>query len=161
MAEFQVPQFIEEKAKIVGPLTISQFLYVAGAGGISILAFYVLSFTLWIMLSMIVVGAALALAFVKINGEDLPSVLFSAFSYIWKPRRYTWQRAMEQTTLDTSDLEKIKTLRENISIQDKIKSIALSITTGGLLRPKKPGGTTYQTVTYLTGERKVAKHIDY
>lgn len=161
MAEFQVPQFIEEKPKIVGPLTISQFLYVAAAGGISILGFYTLSFTLWLFLSIIVVGAAIALAFVKINGEELPSVLISAFSYIWKPRRYTWQRAMEQTTLDTTDLEKIKTIRENISIQDKIKSIALSITTGEILRSKKTSEPTYQTVTYLTGERKVAKHVDY
>lgn len=161
MAEFQVPQFIEEKPKIVGPLTISQFLYLAAAGGVSILGFYILTFTLWLFLSIIVVGAAFALAFVKVNGEDLPAVLLSGFSFIWRPRRYTWQRAMEQTTLDIADLEKIQTLRKNISIQDKIKSLAQSITTGSILRSKPTTSERYQAVTYLTGERKVAKRVDY
>jgi len=161
MAEFQVPQFIEEKAKIVGPFTLMQFLYLAAAGSISILGFYMLTFFLWLFISVIVVGIALALAFVKINGQDFPEVLVSAVSFIWKPRRYTWQRAMEQTTLDTSDLEKIQALRKNISIQDKIKSLAQSITTGEILKHKSGDGTRYQAVTYLTGEKKVAKRVDY
>lgn len=165
MAQFQIPQFIEEEAKIVGPLTIKQFAYVAVAAGLSFALFYVFTFILWLLVSLILVGAAVALAFVKVNGQSLPEIIVSGFSFLWKPKRYVWQRAMQQTTLDISDVEKIQTIRRNIGFQDKLKSIAMSITTGKIFR----GGEDvlgkekerYQVVSYLTGEQKVAKRIDY
>ncbi|MCX6788378.1 MAG: PrgI family protein [Candidatus Jorgensenbacteria bacterium] len=160
MAEFQVPQFIEEKPKIVGPLTIVQFLYIGSGAAISLISYSAFNTILWLIISIIVVGISVALAFVKVNGQDLPVVALSAFQFIWGPRKYTWQRAMEQTTFDTSDLEKIQVIRKNISIQDKIKSIALGITTGSIERTKA-GGTKFQSVTYITGEHKVAKRVDY
>ena len=33
--QFQVPQFIETEDKVVGPLTLRQFMYIAGAGAAS------------------------------------------------------------------------------------------------------------------------------
>ena len=44
MSTFQTPQFIEEKAKIVGPFTLKQFLFLVMGGGISFASFYVFSF---------------------------------------------------------------------------------------------------------------------
>lgn len=166
MAQFQIPQFIEEEAKIVGPLTIKQFIYIAIAGGLSFALFYVFTFILWLLISIILLGSATALAFVKINGLSLPEVLTAGFSYLWKPRRYVWQRAMQQTTLDISDVEKIQTIRQNISISDKLKNIAVGVTTGKIFRgggetPGQPAKERYQVVSYLTGEQKVAKRIDY
>ncbi len=167
MAQFQIPQFIEEEAKIVGPLTIKQFGYIAVAGALSFILFYVFNFILWLLTSAVLVGAALALAFVRVNGQSLPSIMLAAFSFIWKPRRYVWQRAMQQTTLDISDVEKIETIRKSISIQDKLKSIALRVTTGKLFSSTEEGAAPstarerYQVVSYLTGEQKVAKRVDY
>ncbi|MFB6212783.1 MAG: PrgI family mobile element protein, partial [Candidatus Magasanikbacteria bacterium] len=43
MAKFQVPQFIEQKPKIVGPLTLQQFIYLASAAAVSFLSFYMFS----------------------------------------------------------------------------------------------------------------------
>ena len=43
---FQVPQFIEVEDKIFGPLTLKQFIYLAGAGG--------LVFVLWRVLPLFV-----------------------------------------------------------------------------------------------------------
>ncbi len=165
MAQFQIPQFIEEEAKIVGPLTIKQFGYLAVAGGLSFGLFYLFTFFLWLIVSAILIGAAAALAFVKINGQGLPEILLAGFSFLWKPRRYVWQRAMQQTTLDISDLEKIQTIRKSISISDKLKNIAVGVTTGKIFRgegetPSQPK-ERYQVVSYLTGEQKVAKRIDY
>ncbi len=165
MAQFQIPQFIEEEAKIVGPLTIKQFGYLAVAGGLSFGLFYLFTFIVWLLFSAVIMGTAAALAFVKINGQNLPEILVAGFSYMWKPRRYVWQRAMQQTTLDISDLEKIQTIRQNISISDKLKNIAVGVTTGKIFRggteaPNQPK-ERYQVVSYLTGEQKVAKRIDY
>lgn len=165
MAQFQIPQFIEEESKLVGPFSLKQFIYIGAAGGISFMLFYVFTFFLWILCSIIIVGFALALALVKINGQDLISVLTSGFAFMWKPRRYTWQRAMQQTTLDLADVEKLQAMRQNISIQDKIKNIALRVTTGKAFSSSNTGQGAkkerFEIVSYLTGEQKVAKRIDY
>lgn len=164
MATFQVPQFIDQKPKIIGPLTLGQFFYLAGAGGISFAAFYVFNFTLWLMVTIIVGGVAITLAFIKINGRPLISVLQSAFAYFWQPRVYTWQRKTSQKTIDLSELEKIEEIRKHMSIQEKLKSIVLGIATRKIfsgLRPQEEKEEKYQVVTYLTGERKVAKKVDY
>jgi hypothetical protein len=51
-----------------------------------------------------------------------------------------------------------------MGIEEKLKSIALQITTGKFftqLGTPRNSNTEYQVVTYLTGEKKVAKRVDY
>ncbi|MBI5732908.1 PrgI family protein [Candidatus Jorgensenbacteria bacterium] len=164
---FQVPQFIEEKPKIVGFLTLGQFFYIAGAFGIAFIAFFYLKFFLDLFFSVIVGSLAAGLAFGKIHGQPLPKVLEAALSYYWSPRTYTWQRALSETALDVSSVEKIEAIRRNMSIQQKLKAIALGITTSRLLSPKQfrakeksdKGGV--QVVRFMTGEQRLAKRIDY
>lgn len=165
MATFQVPQFIEEKPKIVGPLNLQQFFYVAAAGAISFIAYMLFNFFLWFLITVIVGMLAIAMAFVRINGLPFPVLLQSALIYLWKPRVYTWQRPLPETDLDISHIEKLEAARATMSIQEKLKSIALNITTGKLLSPqefrKQAPKERYQPVTFLTGERRLAKRVDY
>ena len=79
MATFQVPQFIEEKPKIIGPFTLAQFLYLAAAAAISFASFYVFTFFLWILITIIVGGAAAALAFGKVEGQEMAKIAAKAF----------------------------------------------------------------------------------
>jgi len=161
---FQIPQFIEQKAKIIGPLTLIQFLYLAAAGGLIFAFFYVFNFFLWILFSLVVFVIAVAFAFLKINGQDLPKIFVSAFSFIWRPRIYTWQRAMIQTQLDTSAIERIEKMRGALNLQEKLKSFALSITTGKIFSQSKiteAGAERFEAVRFATGERKIAKRVDY
>ncbi len=162
--EFQVPQFIEQKAKIVGPLTLVQFFYVAGAGAVSFIAYNILSPFLWVIITLIVLGIAGTLAFVKINGQEMIKVLGSITKFYFAPRMYTWQRQTAKTTLELSD-EDIESLRKNMSIGSKLKSLALKVSVGRILGKDQPKEGDreghYEVVTYLTGERKVAKRVDY
>jgi len=58
---FQVPQFIEVEDKIFGPLTLKQFIYLAGAGGVV--------FVLWrvfpIFVAIIIAAPPLAAVYSK------------------------------------------------------------------------------------------------
>ena len=163
MPNFQVPQFIEQKAKIIGPLTLGQFFFVAAAAAISLGSFYVFDFFLAFLVSAIAVAIGIALAFVKINGQSLPNMFLSAMNYWWHPRTYTWQRISPQKTIEISSLEKIENLRKKIGVQEKLKSIALSVVTrGGLSKSlRNKNNEEYQTVTFITGERRRAKKVDY
>lgn len=168
MATFQVPQFIEEKAKIVGFLTLIQLFYIGVAGILSFIFSYIFSFGAWILFSILVVGLAVALAFVEINGQPFPKFIKNAFVFAWNPRRYLWQREIPKATVDVSHIEKLEALRQRMKIQEKIKSVALGISTGKLFsldafrnRDIEEEKGRYQVVTYLTGERKLAKRMDY
>ena len=61
--EYQVPQFIEVEDKIIGPLTLKQFIYLAGAAGLVVVFFAYLPFIVAVLLSLPVAGLGAALAF--------------------------------------------------------------------------------------------------
>ena len=164
MARFQVPQFIEQEAKIIGPLTLPQFMYLGGAGALSILAFYTLPGLAAFLVLVIAGGLGLSLAFVKINGLKLPKAVLTALRYWQKPKKYVWQREMEMTDLDVSSIEKIKALRRDMSLQEKIKSVVNKVMTGVVpFREKErfEQREEYQVVRYATGEKRKVKRVDY
>ena len=103
MSQFQVPQFIETETKIVGPLTLKQFLYIGVAALTSFFLFFVLQLWLWFIVSAILGTAAAALAFIKFNGRPLPAILKSMVSYLWQPRMYLWQR--EDAALKLTEIQ--------------------------------------------------------
>ncbi|MBI4119865.1 MAG: PrgI family protein [Parcubacteria group bacterium] len=90
--QFQVPQFIELEDKIVGPLTLKQFGYIAGAGAICFLFFFTLKFGFALSLSVPVGSLALALAFGKVKGTAMPRYLMSMIGFALKPQMYFWRK---------------------------------------------------------------------
>jgi hypothetical protein len=89
--QFQVPQFIDTEDKIVGPLTLKQFGFIAAGGILSAILYFSVQPWLWVIGSIIIFGAAIALAFVKIEGRPFINVLISAFNFYWRPQTYIWQ----------------------------------------------------------------------
>lgn len=90
--EYQVPQFIEVEDKIIGPLTLKQFIYIAGAGGLCVVFFAYLGLMFAIILSIPVVALASALAFYKINGKPFIEVLEAGFNYYTRAKLFLWKR---------------------------------------------------------------------
>lgn len=134
MATFQVPQFIDQKPKIVGPLTLSQFFYIAIAAGISFASFYVFSLFIWVLISIVFVTISVGLAFIKINGQEMPKVIRAGIHFFLGPRIYTWQRTIEAPLYEE---EKIETARKTMGAKEKLNSIMLTVTTGKLFSPKQ------------------------
>jgi hypothetical protein len=90
--EYQVPQFIEVEDKIIGPLTLKQFIYVAGGGGLCIVFFAYLPIIVALLLSVPVVALAAALAFYKVNGKPFIAVLEAGFNYYVGAKLFLWKR---------------------------------------------------------------------
>jgi len=89
--EYQVPQFIEVEDKIVGPLTLRQFIYLAGAGGLCILFFAYMQIVIAFLFSALVIALAAALAFYKVNGKPFIQVLEAGFNYYVKAKLFLWK----------------------------------------------------------------------
>lgn len=92
MRRFQVPQFIEVEDKLFGPLTLKQFIYVLGGTAIVFIAWISLPLFLVIFLGVPVMAFSLGLAFYKVNGEPLLTMLAHAVQYLSRSRLYLWRK---------------------------------------------------------------------
>ena len=90
--QYQVPQFIEVEDKIFGPLTLKQFIYLAGGGGVCLIFFSLLPLWLTILLSPPVIALSVGLAFYQVNGRPLINALEHAFSYFTGSKLYLWKQ---------------------------------------------------------------------
>jgi hypothetical protein len=93
--EFTVPQFIEKEPKLIGPFNFKQFMYVAISGGACFLLYFYVgkkNITLFIIITIVLIGGALALGFLKIKGYNLPTIVKNFFVYVVSPKIFIWRR---------------------------------------------------------------------
>ena len=91
---FQVPQFIEVEDKIFGPLTLKQFIYLAGGAGLSFVVYVFLNNLFLSAIPIIAIMAISAtIAFYKINNRPFINVMESAFKYFWGNKLFIWKKA--------------------------------------------------------------------
>ena len=136
--QFQVPQFIEIEDKIFGPLTLKQFIYLAGGvGGSVALWFYMPYKILAILLILPLVAFALALAFYKINNRSFINIVESAFYYFIGGKLYIWKKAEKKPEAKLSDqIQKAKSLISVPKISEsKLKELTWSLDIKESLNP--------------------------
>ncbi|MFA6340882.1 MAG: PrgI family protein [Candidatus Paceibacterota bacterium] len=136
--QFQVPQFIEVEDKIFGPLTLKQFVYLAGGLGASIVLYIYLPFKIIaIVIAIPIIAFALALTFYKINGKPFIDTVESAFYYYFGDKLYIWKKAEKKPEAKLSDqLQKAKNM---ISVpkmsESKLKDLTWSLDIKESLNP--------------------------
>jgi hypothetical protein len=128
MRQYQVPQFIDIEDKIIGPLTIKQFLYLVAGGGICVIAYYLFNFIFFLIITAPVALLALALAFVKINGVPFAKLLSGMITYLLKPHLYLWKqlppekKSIAAAEAEQEPLGKVPTLTDS-----KLQDLAWSL----------------------------------
>lgn len=100
--EYQVPQFIEVEDKVVGPLTLKQFIYIAGTIGLCIVFFFKLPLLPGVLLSIPTIALGGALSFYKINGKPFIEVLEAGFNYYIGAKFFLWQHKNDKTATSTT-----------------------------------------------------------
>lgn len=89
---FQVPQFIEVEDKIFGPLTVTQFVYLAGGVGFFVALWITLPLWAAIVFGGPVAALGLALAFYRVNERPFIVVLQAGVEYLFKDKLYLWDK---------------------------------------------------------------------
>lgn len=174
--QFQVPQFIETEDKILGPLTLKQFLYITGATLVAILLYFEFTFWLWLILAIVIEGTTLVFNLVKVNGRPMRVLATSAFLYVWNPRVYTYRSTLEVavvsiSTQTTPVIPKIKQASQTGSLRnllDKLTTTKEAIPNRESPLPEEFKATSresvkerYELIKKITGDEEVARRIDY
>ena len=119
--EHTVPQFIEREPPIVGPMTFKQFIIVGVAGAFCIFIYFFIPLTYFIIIAVIVMGSAIALAFVKIQSVPLPTYLKVFFLFLFKPKIYLWEKETTPNVIYKKESElKTQNIKENKGYLNKL-----------------------------------------
>ena len=104
---FQVPQFIEVEDKIFGPLSLKQFIYMAGGGGLSFIIYILFDNLIHSLIPIIIVmGISSVLAFFKINNKPFILVMEAAFKYWFGNKLYIWKKQDRPITQTADSVSK-------------------------------------------------------
>lgn len=134
---FSVPQFIDVEDKLFGPLTLKQFIYLAGGGGMIFILYRFLNFYLAIIPIVAVAALSLALAFYKVNDKPFIDIVEAAFRYLTGAKLYIWKKVekkavkKEATEVSTEKLyvpklsdSKLKDLAWSLDIKETLNPVS-------------------------------------
>ena len=134
---FTVPQFIEHEAKIVGPLTFKQFIYVGFGAAVSFILYVYIgptNFSLFLILTIVIMSAVSAFAFLKVGGRPLPIAISNFFLFLLSPRIYLWKkkeaqvRVFKKPSLPATEVEK-KTPTIRVAGESQLRKLSAEVET--------------------------------
>ena len=124
MDQFTVPQFIEREAKILGPITVRQFLICLVGFGLGFLAFKFSDFELFIVEAVIIAGLTVLFAFVPINGRPFHYFILAIVGSLKRSRVRVWKKDPREYKLKTkSSKQKTKEQQEKEKAELRQKQI--------------------------------------
>lgn len=106
--QFKVPQNIDMEDKVIGPLTIKQFVYLLVAGMIFYATIKTYNIFLMAIVGFPVFLLALCLTFIKIQDQPFSKFLISFLIYLIKPRQRIWQKHYSSVGMHTPVVQKNK-----------------------------------------------------
>ena len=131
--QYQVPQFVDIEDKIIGPLTLKQFLYLAFAGALIFVFWFLFNFYFWLIASIPVVALASAFAFLKINDRPFVYFFLSFVRYFSKPKLYLFSAILRETPKESAPKEKLEIPQQEQEKKltiSKLKELALNLDIG-------------------------------
>lgn len=147
MQQFVVPQFIDVEDKIIGPISVRQFMTLL-VGAAAIFANYQLvyklilqNFWLFAVSSIVIFAVSGLFAFFKVNGRPFHYFLLNLFVTAQKPRMRVWNKRLTRQDLivreETLVVAAPIPTKAPIS-QSKLTELSLVVDTGGAYREELP-----------------------
>lgn len=93
---YQVPQYLDIEDKIIGPLTLKQFIYLLLGGGLLFLLYSLLKFFIFIIFAIPIACFVLLLAFYKKDNQKFTQFFLNLVGFITKPNTYAWKKSRPQ-----------------------------------------------------------------
>ena len=135
--KFIVPQFIDNEDKILGPITVRQFLIMMGATLILFIEYKILYFAYFVIAAVLTAGIASVFAFLKINGQPFHIFFINFLQTSLRPPLRVWHKELTDIELKVF----IKTKMEETPpppffkpppVSTHLRDLALTVNTGGV-----------------------------
>ena len=133
--KYQIPQFIDVEDKIVGPLTLKQFVYLAGGAGMCFVAYKYTPLIISIVLIAIIGILSISLAFYRINNKPFIDFLESAFMFYTKGNLYIWKKEQKKIVRAEELIQDPKQVYVPRLSDSKLKEMSWSLDVNENLNP--------------------------
>lgn len=112
--QFVVPQFIEVESKVIGPISVRQFIILMATAGIMFIWYSIFSTVPFLIISVFTFAIGGTFAFAKVNSQPFHEFALSLTQTIRRPKLSLWHRVIKQQVV-------IKSTRKDKK-EDRLKS---------------------------------------
>lgn len=137
-----MPQFIDKEDRIIGPITVRQFLICLVSAGIIFAEYKLLETSFFILALIPTAGLAGTFAFIKINGQPFHLFFVNFMQTQIRPKLRVWNKDLSlqelrgaQKVVGLPTVEKAQAKKRPSST--KLRDLALVVNTGGVYRPEE------------------------
>lgn len=88
METYQVPQFIEEESKLVGPFSFTQIFILVGAGAIALIVYNIFPKIIGVPIVAIIAFATFLIVFTRANDMPLYKMIIPMVKHLILPKQY-------------------------------------------------------------------------
>lgn len=139
--KFVVPQFIESEDKILGPITVRQFLILLGATFALFIEFKIFTLLYFIPLAVITSVIAGAFGFLKINGQPFHIFFINFLQTSLRPPFRVWNKDLPDAELRLHLKKKTEAVMATSETKPRpestrLRDLALTVNTGGVYNPE-------------------------
>lgn len=137
MQQFNVPQFIDVEDKVLGPITVRQFVIILVCGLFSAATYKLADFALFLTLTILIFGLGGVIAFLRINGRPFHYFILNIAQTFRKPKLRIWNNQLSKTSKELKgepeiEIEQItKVQKKQIYPKSKLAEVSLMVDTGG------------------------------
>jgi hypothetical protein len=144
MDQITVPQFIENEDRILGPVTVRQFVIILVACAILFVAYKTTDLTAFIFVTIIIGGCAGVLGFVRINGQPFHFFLLNIARTASRPTLRVWRKEVRHIIRRAKETKAEKAMKtappppEHPRVSGhRLSDLALIVDTGGAYMGEK------------------------
>ncbi|MFZ6035690.1 MAG: PrgI family protein [Patescibacteria group bacterium] len=133
MQQFIVPQFLDVESKIIGPLTVRQFITFLIGAGMIFLVFKLATFWAAAIEGVLIFALTGVFAFAKINGRPFHHFLLNLLQTVRRPTLTVWHKNYELSKVK-EEKEKQPPARPHKKqrlTESRLTELSLVVDTGG------------------------------
>ena len=132
---YSVPQFIDVEDKIIGPISVRQFVTIIVGAALLFISFRLLNFLIFALVGVFIFALTGVVAFARINGRPFHYFLLVIVQTLRRPHVKVWNKEM---TAPVAAEKKKKKKDEDLHLppklavsQSRLTQLGLMVDTGG------------------------------
>jgi len=140
--KFIVPQFIDNEDKILGPITVRQFVTMITATLLIFIEYKIFPLAIFIFWASLTAGISGTFGFVKINGQPFHIFFLNFLQTQVRPRLRVWDKSYNLAEIralvgtKAADIIAVAPPRERPS-STRLRDLTLVVNTGGVYHPEE------------------------
>ena len=140
MQTFTIPQFIDVEDKIIGPITVRQFIILLVGTIFIAISYKIFDFSLFLLVAIVFFLISITFAFVKINGRPFHYFILNIIQTFKKPQLRVWNHRNPFKDLFLADEDNGQEIQHNapaIPVKarpggSRLKELSLIVDTKGV-----------------------------